>query len=288
MEDQSWPDLPCQIIKQVFELQLNPLDNCAAACTCNSWHDAVQAAYVQTLHLHLDSSKIAKLMDGDYSAAKAWASLMASRFSVGLLQLTAASVEPSHAPSLAHILSATRYKGSLECSSLYLSEVFSPAADLYTGQLPRLARLSISYIMGSHSQSVLSSELALLSNLRNLTQLKTLDLDISLSEMREYGSTIQCTLPVVPESLEDLHNSFQCWTNRDAQFCWSQPSSVLNCAIHLTCLELVNCTLGISEGVLTCLQQLSSFSVAHSRVKCVDQVERLTHLTCLDLTCCCW
>lgn len=149
------------------------------------------------------------------------------------------------ASKLAHILSAYPYSGSLECSSIFLSDAFAPVAHLYTGQLPRLAFLSISYSMSSHDISVLSSGLALLPNLHRLTQLKTLNLDISTREMRVDSDTSQCRLPDVPESLKKLHSSFHCWTNKEIQFCLSQNSVMLEHASHLTCLELLNCTLCI-------------------------------------------
>ena len=88
-QDQGWPDLSGQGLKQMSELQLNPLDNCAAACTCNSWRNAVKTAYVKTLHIHLDPSKSKQLMKGEFSAAKIWTSFLASRSKIGFLRLTA-------------------------------------------------------------------------------------------------------------------------------------------------------------------------------------------------------
>jgi len=52
----DWSTLPAQVLVQACELQRNALDNCAAACACQSWRSAVSGSRIQSLQLHACTS----------------------------------------------------------------------------------------------------------------------------------------------------------------------------------------------------------------------------------------
>ncbi|KAL0045074.1 hypothetical protein WJX82_007373 [Trebouxia sp. C0006] len=51
-----WEQLPFDVLKLIFEIQANALDNCAAACTCKAWRDAVHSSQIHELRLHATSA----------------------------------------------------------------------------------------------------------------------------------------------------------------------------------------------------------------------------------------
>ena len=52
----GWAAIPSHLLKDAFEMQSNPLDNCAAACVCKHWQAAVNNSFIGALHLDMGSS----------------------------------------------------------------------------------------------------------------------------------------------------------------------------------------------------------------------------------------
>ncbi len=114
MEQQlCWEQLPVHVLKLIFQKQVNALDNCAAACTCKAWRDAVHSSKIHEMHLHATSA----------SAASHWAAFLRARPAIHHLRLTSVfdQAKPEHSSeeeisSLA--LSSSFYGVLLSCSSI--------------------------------------------------------------------------------------------------------------------------------------------------------------------------
>ena len=74
----DWSSISPQLLSSIFELQSNALDNCAAACACAQWRQAVSESHIAHLHLHADSP----------SYNSNWRSFFKSRRSIASLKLT--------------------------------------------------------------------------------------------------------------------------------------------------------------------------------------------------------
>ena len=79
----DWAALPLQLLIRAFELQSNALDNCAAACVCKSWQAAANGSVIRVLHLHINRCPSVS------SRLEQWCAYLATRSSIGELQLTA-------------------------------------------------------------------------------------------------------------------------------------------------------------------------------------------------------
>ena len=74
----QWSCLSTHLLINIFELQHNALDNCAAACVCSTWRTAVNSSHISSLHLHAVWP----------SFNRHWRSFFSSRVSIGHLKLT--------------------------------------------------------------------------------------------------------------------------------------------------------------------------------------------------------
>ena len=122
-----WEQFPIHVLKLIFELHVNTLDNCAAACTCKAWRDAVHSIQVHEMHLHATSA----------SAASHWAAFLRARPASHHLRLTSVfdQVKPGHnsegkISSLA--FSSSFYGLPLSCSSIDATGYFVSVL----GQMP--------------------------------------------------------------------------------------------------------------------------------------------------------
>lgn len=75
-----------QVLRDAFELQSYALVNCAAACVCKNWQDAVNSSFVRVLHLHIHNRSSLP------STVAQWGAFLAARSSIGELKLTAGDV----------------------------------------------------------------------------------------------------------------------------------------------------------------------------------------------------
>ncbi|DBA97656.1 TPA: hypothetical protein ACH3X3_012549 [Trebouxia sp. C0006] len=73
-----WEQLPFDVLKLIFEIQANALDNCAAACTCKAWRDAVHSSQIHELRLHATSA----------SDVSRWAAFLTAPPAIHHLRLT--------------------------------------------------------------------------------------------------------------------------------------------------------------------------------------------------------
>ncbi|KAL0053744.1 hypothetical protein WJX82_010251 [Trebouxia sp. C0006] len=77
-QQSDWAVMKPHVLSLIFQAQHNALDNCAAACVCIDWRDAVQTTPISMLHLHARHAH----------HHKHWSKFLQSRLSLRSLKLT--------------------------------------------------------------------------------------------------------------------------------------------------------------------------------------------------------
>ena len=274
-ESADWSDLSSQLMIKIFELQHNALDNCAAACTCASWRSAVNSSHISFLHLHAEASLSYKHWSKVFSY-KHWSNFFLSKLSVGILKLTT-SVDFTDDPDDGHLWAQTfMQQVASTCDHLDADEAFAAELHYLALQPAQLKKLTV----WLHPQHNVESS-CIFPDIKQLTQLTALHI-----QMKNWVSAPLIdsqTLSRIPESLKDL--------TIDGYFrggCSSpyiiQPLIQSSLAFIQT-LRLEECRVAFVGGGITCLCNLTSFSTASSWIWAdIHNLDKLTKLTCLDLT----
>ena len=262
-ESARWSDLSSQLMIKIFELQHNALDNCAAACTCASWRCAVNSSHISFLHVHADCS----------FSYKHWSKFFLSKLSVGILRLTA-SVDFLCGMNDGHIWARPFMQQVASiCDHLEADEAFATDLHYLALQPAQLKNLTAGFCSPPYTESC-----CIFPDVRHLTQLTGLHLDWNnKSSTPRVGSE---TLSRIPESLNELTVRLQ-WKEKDP---FSIQSMIKPCLAFIPTLRLEECSVAFAEGGITCLCKLTSFSAASSNIWAdIDNLDKLTKLTCLDL-----
>ena len=124
----DWSGLSPQLLTEIFELQHNALDNCAAACVSSSWRTAVNSSRIIALHLHADFP----------SYNRNWRGFFTSRKSCGHLKLTHA-ITPADADSYVRAWQDVQNcftQLPMDCDSLDIDGNFIGELHFYTSKRP--------------------------------------------------------------------------------------------------------------------------------------------------------
>ena len=255
-ESADWSDLPSQLLSKIFGLQHTALDNCAAACTCASWRCACNTGHIAFLHLHA----------GRAFSYKNWSNFLVSKLSVGTLRLTASADfarNSIHDPVRARTF---MQQIALICDHLDADEAFATELPYIALQPAQLKKLTVSLLC----PSTVTASWSVFPDIGNLTQLTALHVRFNKHTCAPFGSE---TLSRVPESLKDLKIQGYNWR--------SVPPSIKPliqpCLAFLEILTIEECRVTFVGSSITCLGNLTSFSD-------VNNLDKLTKLTCLDLT----
>ena len=263
-EGADWSDLSGQILSKIFELQHLTQDNCAAACTCASWRCAFNTSHISFLHLHT----------GRAFSYKNWSNFLVSKLSVGILRLTASA---DFARNRNHDLfwaQTFMRQIALICDHLDADEAFATELPYLALQPAQLKKLTVSLLC----QTTVTASWYDFPDIGNLTQLTVLHVRFNRHTFAPFGSE---TLSRIPESLKDLKIQGYNWR--------SVPPSIKPliqpCLDFLEILTIEECRVTFVGSSITCLGNLTSFSAASSRIWAdVNNLDKLTKLTCLDLT----
>jgi len=279
-----WEQIPVDVLKLIFETQVNALDNCAAACTCKAWRDAVHSSQIHDLRLHATSP----------SAASRWAPFLTARSDIHHLRLTSLfeQTKPIQKAKLEHTseeeisslaLSSSFYGVPLSCSSVDATGYYANAfGQISTDSPAALSELTIRI----GRQFLPSRDLwSGIPDLQHLQQLTKLRLKVVADKFRILDH-LPCGLSKTPSTLHSLavEGYSQCL-----------PLSVgipqMLTARLLTQLNLIDCTVRCIPGALAdCLQGLTSLSLRESTVYGDNDftVTQLTNLLQLDLAQAAW
>ena len=261
-------DLSRQLLTKIFELQHTALDNRAASCTCASWRCAVSSSHISFLHLHAERS----------FSFQHWSNFFFSKLSVGVLRLTA-SVGFTCDMTDAHIEAwAWTFMQQIvsTCDHLDADEAFAKL--LYPAlEAAQLKKLTV-WLPCQHC----TESCCMFPDIRHLTRLT--GLHIQLNNQLTTPSIGSQNLSRIPESLNDLtiqgYNSW--WKEVDPL---SMQPLLQPCLAFIQSLRLEECEVAFVGGSITCLCKLTSLSTATSRVWAdIHNLDKLTKLTCLDLT----
>ena len=274
-ESADWSDLSSQLMIKIFELQHNALDNCAAACTCASWRCAVNSSHISFLHLHAETSFSYKHWSNFFSY-KHWSNFFLSKLSVGILRLTT-SVDFTCDTDDGHLWVQTfMQQVASTCDHLDADEAFATELHYLALQPAQLKKLTAWLPCQLSTESC-----CIFPDVRHLTQLTALH--IQMKNKDSFPRIDSQTLSRIPESLKDLtiHGYFQGGERLPNII---QPLIQASLAFIQT-LRLEDCRVAFVGGGITCLCNLTSFSTASSWIWAdIHNLDKLTKLTCLDLT----
>lgn len=275
-QQSEWAKLPYQVLKDSFELQSDPLNNCAAACTCKKWQTVANDSYIPSLHLHTDSAAHTQHLTA----------FLAARSSIGQLVITA----ESSSSTSRHISGAVKHSLlssiPLSCKSLSVDELFADEVQHYTDMAVRLQHLTLDLDKVARAKGPLFDPLSAAPNLCHLSELRSLKLATS-SEYKGSSAFAKC-LAKCPSSLEALSIHGLTPGPLMIDFLPEASQSLDTQLTQLTQLELVHCRVSIPEGAVTCLERLVDLSLNKSDLFCHNELSKLTKLTSLDLTGCRW
>ena len=283
----SWGTTPTQILTHAGELQLNALDNCAAACACKAWRSAFSRCRIKALQLHADSA----------SVPIQWGAFLSSRTAVAQLQLTVTQYgrrenqHPMSSSGLKHI--------PLKCQTLAADGMFADAIQETTDPSAELKQLfldcGLRFINTPTSNPPVSFPV-----LTHLTQLKTLHLRTSCLDPNISDALALC-LPKCPMSLQHLVLQAADWTTRIG--CTLRMPEHLDLTLSqgvrqmldtrlLKDLSLIQCFVRCTDscGFFECLSTLTSLSLRLSCICGPKEVEltKMTNLECLDVSNASW
>ncbi len=279
-----WEQIPVDLLKLIFETQVNALDNCAAACTCKAWRDAVHSSQIHDLRLHAISP----------SAASRWVPFLTARSAIHHLRLTSLfeQTKPIQKAKLEHTseeeisslaLSSSFYGVPLSCSSVDATGYYADAfGQISTGSPAALSELTIRIGRQFLPTRDLWSGIPDLQHLHQLTKLRLKVVADRFSIL----DPLPCGLSKTPSTLHSLAVE---------GYSHCLPLSVgipqMLTARLLTKLNLIDCTVRCIPGALAdCLQGLTSLSLRESTVYGDNDftVTRLTNLLQLDLAQAAW
>ena len=260
-ESADWSDLSRPLLTKIFELQHNALDNCAAACTCASWRCAVNSGHISFLHLHAERN----------FSYKHWSSFFLSKLSVGTLRLTA-SIDFTCDMNDGHIWAQTFMQQAASiCDHLDADKAFATDLHYLALQPAQLKKLTAGFHPYTESCCIFP-------DVRHLTQLTGLHIDFYHKSRSPRVSSE--TLSRIPESLNDLTIRLQ----QQEIIPSSTLSLIQPCLAFIQTLRLETCKVAFVGAGITCLCNLTSFSTFFSSVGAdINNLDKLTKLTCLDL-----
>ncbi|KAL3161356.1 hypothetical protein ABBQ32_14125 [Trebouxia sp. C0010 RCD-2024] len=272
----DWPDLPAPLLQTAFRSQLNPLDNCAAACTCRAWRAAVSSVPIAELHLHLRLEGHWRCYETTLATRiRQWSSFLASRRPLRHLKLT---TDKEH-----HLDRRTKVADTLEAelriiarssTSLSMTQLFMDMLHHFcTDELATIQHLSV--ISNGLNQEPLP-------NLSHCSSLKSVKLIFWDSD---YCKAAEDFVPKFPEALQTLCiQGAECRSHRPEY----TASGLANKLQHLRHLELQYCTLSFSVESLMSFGRLDSLSLAGSSVCSWGDIRMLTNLKRLKVRRCKW
>ena len=197
----SWSAAPVEVLRRAFELQINALDNCSAACTCSAWRKIVNSSSIGDLHLHATSS----------SPDDQWTAFLRSRALIDCLTLTRPAIWDDHQdsqwPTFKEGPRTSMFDPLAACKALFLSEHLArQTATSFTAQ-SQLQKLSFEWnyiptlrdsLSDPDCSELHNTMLPFLTHLTSLTELRV--------DMRNdvYGTMYPLLLMRLPSSLQSL------------------------------------------------------------------------------------
>ena len=197
----DWSAAPVEVLRRAFELQLNALDNCSAACSCSAWRKIVNSSSIGDLHLHATSN----------SPDDLWIGFLRSRASIDCLSLTRPAIWDDHQdsqwPTFKEGPRTSMFDSLTACKALFLSEHLARQTATSFPAQPQLQTLSLEWnfiptlrnsISDPDCSELYNTMLPFLTHLTSLTELRV--------NMRNdvYGMMYPLLLLRLPSSLQSL------------------------------------------------------------------------------------
>jgi len=256
----DWSTLPAQILVQACELQRNALDNCAAACACQSWRSTVSGSRIQSLQLHACTS----------TKTEQWGAFLSSRAAINQIKLTSAL---SSNAQMQQAASSTVRSIPIDCQMLSADGPFAAVIHDYTDQAANLQQLFLD-CQSCFMTTTTSSSFQMLPMLTHLAQLKTLYVR---ARTINYADVIASCLSKCPESLQKL-------VLQGAMYMCCQSSFATEASVKGDYPE-VHLSLEVKQTLAKSLKLLTNVSLIQCTVRCTTPqfFEGLTTLTSLSL-----
>lgn len=278
MRTSHWSALPHGVLRHVFELQPNALDNTAASATCKAWQAALHGSEASSVTLQAVTD----------NEEQRWQRFLSSRSGIDSLKLVRAAPCSFSRDTNCWLIQrsddvaqATMDSIPTACRALTLSEFCSHYLSHYVSKCPQLEQLTFecNSLQFDNTYSIqMIPHLTLLNRLTELTVRMRNDI---------LGITFNDLIQRCPDSLQslNLHGFGYTGAEDEQQF----PVQSLHLLQHhlpaLTQLHMTGSLLWIVEDI-TCLSKLQSLTLAKSLVYVQEtlEIELLTALTFLDLS----
>jgi len=286
----DWEALPAQILKTACELQLNALDNCAAACACKAWRTAANTSHIQAVHLHAASALDARQLSA----------FLRSRTSIDHLQLSDAA-QASYSKEEAEAFSSAVRTLSIICHTLSANKLFASVILKSTIQLAGLKQLFVDCGL-CFTSGPASNPLAALPTLKHLSELTALHLRVDSYRSVKQPEALATCLSKCPHTLQHLvlesarhrgrpsslvkQRALETGGTINMQLSADVRQSLATNLGFLQQLQLVKCFMRAPDGFSACLSGLTSLSLHASTVAAKQQLDltKLTRLVILDIS----
>ena len=278
-QQSDWAVMKPHVLSLIFQAQHNALDNCAAACVCIDWRDAVQTTPISMLHLHARHAH----------HHKHWSKFLQSRLSLRSLKLTS-SVRQTTVDDTEDL--KARGKSCFlhlpnDCDTLFVGQYFT---DILHQYIHKTAAAGLRHLTVQATDLDEHATNVVFPSHKHLTQLRSLHIVTDAKTLSVRSVALDNCLRSCSTSLESLVIEAVKMPGIDIPVLFQLEQ----CLQHITKLELRNCCTILSEafpgGVgITALSGLQHLSLHGSTIK-GDQthISTLTMLTHLDLALCKW
>ena len=168
---------------------------------------------------------------------------------------------------------------ALTCDHLDVDEALTTELPYIALQPAQLKKLTVSLLCQNDTvEWPIKASCSNIPDIRHLTQLKALHVRLDKYDRSITGSEI---LSRIPESLDNLTIQGYNWPMMPPSI---QPL-MQPCLARMQTLTLEECRVSFVGSSLTCLCNLTSFSAPCSKIWAdINKFDKLTKLTCLDLT----